>query len=536
MTALHRLICPLVVLQGCATPTGQAPPGPGTAAGGTETHRPAARLAASYGGRAPARFDEVEAQVMATLASSARAVGRPVPRADRASQLAARDICRSLPASGPPSSRLVEFAMRGYGIVDPPPHMVIAYMPAGMEREVLEQLDLRFRKILGNREFQRVGIGVAAPPGDPRRRRVLAALLEHRADFDPLPRQMRRGQRIPVRFRPAASHHSVRLVVTTPGGQTEKTEPSGGPVVTGTLVCRERGVYQVEVTGEGKYGPEVLANFPVHCDRSPPATLRYGVPRPLGDDIAAIERELMSATNRMREKAKLPRLAHSPKLAEVARRHSQDMRDNRFVGHVSPTTGRPVERLQAAGVLHVVVRENVAQAYSAEEAIRELMGSPAHRENILGTDVTHLGIGVALERSGATPVMLVTQLFTKPGKPYNPATARADVLKVLGASRRAAGVPPLKVDERLSRLAADYVRTLLAGGDRKGAADAALSTALRRLGGSYSRVDGLHVKLSVIEALGRAEEITRRRYSHVGIGVGRSGDQVVIFLLLAGTR
>ena len=507
--------------------------GPG---GAVRAHRAGGELATHYGVSGPAQLDELESRVLATLTRAADQAGRRAPRADRASQLAARDICRALPAQGPPSSTVVEFAMRSYGLVDPPPHMVIAGIPAGVEDEVLEQLGARFRKILGNKPFSRVGIGITTPAGSPEARRVLVALLEHRVDFEPLPRRMALGQRVSLRFRPAPSHHSIHLVVTTPAGKTEKGLASGDRMMSGRLICRERGVYQVEVTGVGGYGPEVLANFPVYCDRDPPAEVRVGEVKRLADDNRAIEAELLEGTNAIRRRAKLQALVTNTQLVEVARRHSRDMRDNGFVGHVSPTTGRPTDRLQAAKVLHLVVRENVAQAYSAEEALRELMGSPAHRENILATDVTQLGIGVAVDRSGSTPVMLVTQLFMKPGKAYDPRTAMAEVLAAIRRSRGRTGLPPLKPDDQLSRLAGGYVEKLLAGADRKAEADATLARALRQLGGRFTRVDGLHVRVSVIDALEQAEELNRNRYTHVGIGVGRSGAQVVIFLLLAGRK
>jgi len=529
------LLSTLCCLAGCPS-AGGSRTGAAGARDAVRAHRAGGELATHYGASGPAELDELEARVMATLTRAADQAGRSAPQADRAAQLAARDICRALPAQGPPPSTVVEFALRSYGLVDPPPHMVIAGMPPGLEKEVLEQLGSRFRQILGNKPFSRVGIGITTPAGSPAYRRVLVALLEHRIEFEPLPRRMTLGQRVTLRFKPAPSHHSVHLVVTTPAGKTEKGPASGGRMMTGQLTCGERGIYQVEVTGVGGYGPEVLANFPVYCDKDPPTEVRVGEVKRLADDDRAIEAELLEGTNAIRRRAKLKPLVTNARLTEVARRHSQDMRDNGFVGHVSPTTGRPTDRLQAAKVLHLVVRENVAQAYSTEEALRELMGSPAHRENILATDVTQLGIGVAVDRSGTTPFMLVTQLFMKPGKAYDPRTAMADVLAAIRRSRSRTGLPPLKPDDQLSRLAGNYVRNLLAGADRKAEADATLAQALRQLGGRFTRVDGLHVRVSVIDALEQAEELSRKRYTHLGIGVGRSGEQVVIFLLLAGSK
>ena len=471
---------------------------------------------------------------MATLAGAARTAGRTVPRMDQAAYLAAREICRALPSTGPPSSTVVEFSLRSQGIIDPPPHMVIANLPVGLEDEVLDQLGGRFRQILGHKEFSRVGIGVVIPTATPRLQRVLVALLENRVDLEPMPRRLAMGQQVSLRFRAASSHHGIQLVVTPPDGKTVTTPLAGEGLLSAPLACRRRGVYQVEVTGEGQFGPEVLANFPVYCDQDPPVRVTYAAVRPLGDDSEQLERELFEGTNRVRRKTRLPQLRREQRLTAVARKHSRDMRDNRFVGHVSPTTGRPIDRLRAAGVLHLVVRENVAQAYSTEEALRELLNSPAHRENILSRDVTEMGIGIVVDRRASTAVMLVTQLFMKPGKAYNPATAKQDVLAAIRRGRSKVGLGLLKVDATLDQLAGEYVLEVIAGGDRKAKADATLAAALRHLGNRFHRIDGLHVRVSVIDALEQAEEIKRKRYSSVGIGVGQVGEQVLIFLLLAG--
>jgi uncharacterized protein YkwD len=480
-------------------------------------------------------LEGVAGRVVASLARAAEAMGHLPPRPDRAAQLAAREIGLALPPSGPPPSVLVEFALRSFGIVDPPPHMVIANLPRGLEREVLDQLDIRFRQILKDKPFSRVGVALVEPRDTPGRRRVLVALLENRVDLEPTPRRLRRGQAIQLRFRTAPSHHSIRLVVTAPDGTIADPPLSqNGGRLAARLECSRRGIYQVEVTGEGQHGPEVLANFPIFCDQDPPREVRYGSIRPLTDKVELLEQELFEGTNRARRKRGLPALKESSSLAEVARRHSKDMRDNGFVGHVSPTTGRPIDRVRTAGIPHLVVRENVAQAYSTDEALRELLNSPAHRQNILGRDVTEMGVGVVVDRRASTAVMLVTQLFLKPAKPYDAATAPLEVLRSLRRARQKVGLPPLRSDPRLGKLAADHVRLLIAG--ERSEADRKLAAALRRLGGRFRRVDGLHVRLGAIEALERAEEIARARYSHVGIGVGRDREQVVIFLLLAGKK
>ena len=70
-------------------------------------------------------------------------------------------------------------------------------------------------------------------------------------------------------------------------------------------------------------------------------------------------------------------------LTAIARAHTHDMVDHDFVGHVSPRTGGPVDRVHRAGLTPTFVSENVGRGYTAEEAEQGFMSSPGHRANIV---------------------------------------------------------------------------------------------------------------------------------------------------------
>jgi uncharacterized protein YkwD len=402
---------------------------------------------------------------------------------------------------------------------------------------VLDQLAARFRQVLGHRNFNRAGVALARPIDTPKRERVVVALLESRVRFSPFPRQLSLGGSVELAFEVAQPFRDVKLVITRPGGEiTSRVLPAGDNGYRHVVRCAGRGPHQIEVTGNGPFGVEVLANFPLYCGAAPPAVVRFTPLGRLPERIEEMEQDLLERTNRRRAKRGLPGLRSNDAVAAVARAHSEDMRDHDFVGHVSPNTGRPIERLQKAGIPHLVVRENVARAYSTEEAMTELMNSPAHRENILSRDVTEVGIGVAVDRgvgSSGVPVLLVTQLFMHPARPYDSETAPREVLDVVRRTREQAGLPPLKLDEALSRLAARYVAMLADNGGAQDKADAWLEAALPGAAGRFTRVDGLNVRVGAIEALSQAEELLRRRHTHLGIGVTQLGQQIGIFLLLA---
>jgi len=499
-------------------------------------------LAARYGERRPVRAEGFEGKVLGVLQQIAERAGRPPPQQDAATRRAARLILRTVPPEGPPPSRAVEFALRSSGLVDPPPHMVIADASASAEAGDLDQLGHKLRAVLKARAFNRVGLAVNTPPDRPGRRRILVALFDGKIELTPpFPRRLARGQREMLRFQVTRTHRAITVVTTEPDGKSTSTSPAThGRWRSVTLACRLAGRYQVEVTGEGSFGVEVLANFPVYCDRAPPRSVRIRPPTASGGqgsvgDVAALERDILARTNALRRKRGLSALRWSKQLSTVARAHSADMSAKGFVGHVSPSTGSPADRLQRAGLVHLVVRENVARAYSTAETMEQLMNSPAHRVNILSADVSDLGVGITVDTSGRTPVLLVTQLFVQPGRPYNPATAQGDVLRIIRAARAEAGLKPLKVDEALDRLASRYMKTMIEDGGAPKRADAALSPALRKLG-TFQQVAGVKVIVSVLDALRGAEEIKRKRYSHLGIGVSQHEGKIYLFLLFGTAR
>src|SRR5262245_47048847 len=98
-----------------------------------------------------------------------------------------------------------------------------------------------------------------------------------------------------------------------------------------------------------------------------------------------------------------------PELDAIARAHSSEMARNRALVHVSATTGTPEDRVHAAGIGATTIAENVALHRDTQLAFRALLGSPAHRANLLNAQVTHLGLGAVRTPQG----VFVTQLFAE---------------------------------------------------------------------------------------------------------------------------
>ena len=475
-----------------------------------------------------------EGQILEMLADLGKDLGKDPLKVDAATQALAKDVCLGLRADGPPPSPLVTYSMHSQGMISPPPHFVVADVPLGLEARAIKGLRNRIRRVLRDGAFNRVGVALQKPLLTPRRRRLVIALLETNVRLvKPLPRHLKSGQEVPLEAKVAPAFKAPTLVVAEPRGEIKSDALKVDTAH--TLRCTDSGVYQVEITGEGKHGVEVLANFPVYCITNPPAEVEYSLASLSLDTADVMEEDLLELTNGIRQKAGLRTLALHMSLAAVAKAHSKDMLENNFVGHNSEQTGRPSERLTRAGVMHLLVRENVARGYSTAEIIAGLMNSPAHRGNILAKDVTRIGIGVAVDRSIKPPVIFVTQNFMRPGTAYHPGTARKTVLQLITSQRRRAGATALILDEGLTEQADTYVESISTG-VAQAQAQATLGEALDGMGSRFSRVDSLRVQLKVIEALSQAKAFLKPQYTHLGLGVGERRGLITILILLGTAR
>ncbi|HQD42359.1 MAG TPA: CAP domain-containing protein [Bacillota bacterium] len=123
--------------------------------------------------------------------------------------------------------------------------------------------------------------------------------------------------------------------------------------------------------------------------------------------LNAQEREMVEYVNQERAKAGRAQLQVDLDLARVARIKSQDMVDNGYFDHNSPTYGSPFEMMRSFGISYRAAGENIAKNRSVIGAHTALMNSEGHRANILNPNFTHMGIGI-VENGG---MVTVTQMF-----------------------------------------------------------------------------------------------------------------------------
>lgn len=126
----------------------------------------------------------------------------------------------------------------------------------------------------------------------------------------------------------------------------------------------------------------------------------------------AYENEVARLVNVERAKAGLPALSINWQLARVARYKSQDMVNNNYFSHTSPTYGSPFDMIRAFGISFTAAGENIAMGQTSPQSVMTAwMNSSGHRANILNPNYTQIGVGYAKDSYGRP---YWTQEFIRP--------------------------------------------------------------------------------------------------------------------------
>ncbi|MBF8983328.1 SCP-like extracellular protein [Lutibacter sp. B2] len=120
------------------------------------------------------------------------------------------------------------------------------------------------------------------------------------------------------------------------------------------------------------------------------------------------EQEMLDLLNGERTKNGLNPLKVDMEITKVARLKSQDMIDQNYFSHNSPTYGSPFDMLKKFGVQYIYAGENIAGNTSVKDAHTALMNSEGHRKNILNSSFTHIGIGI---KEGGQYGKMFSQMF-----------------------------------------------------------------------------------------------------------------------------
>lgn len=481
----------MILGAGCARPAGEGHGAPGAGGGalpdGATLAPPVRGITVSVEevrlSTAPVdRYGTAVAHaLLAAEAEMERGMAGPGLRHDPALSRAARELARTAPDRSNVPGSLIAGVTAWVGLFDPPPRLAISDLPGegapcGEEvsascKDAIAGLVSAARESVKGLSGVWYGVGVTRLPGG--QFRLMVAMSERGVAIDPIPSALPERGKVAIRGRLLGKRSSPSFEVIGPEGRWTPipVKATRGEFV-GEFACARRGAYQVEVLAEGTYGPEVVANFPLHCGEAPPRALRIEVerlePGVSADDVA---RANFAALNDARARQGLPLLQWDNRAARIAAGHSEDMARSGFVGHTSPTTGDVDARFERAGLKSAVIRENVARGYGPWAIHHGLMQSPGHRINILSPDVTHVGIGAVIaaaetdSKDAPRPILLTQNFYAQLGGDAPTADMPGALRRRVDALREGRGLAAIGWHRQLSEAAQVLADGVAAGAE-----------------------------------------------------------------------
>ncbi|MGU3471857.1 CAP domain-containing protein [Paenibacillus sp. D51F] len=110
-------------------------------------------------------------------------------------------------------------------------------------------------------------------------------------------------------------------------------------------------------------------------------------------DASQFEQQVLQLVNKERATAGLSPLGMDGNLSKMAMAKAQDMFNNNYFDHTSPTYGSPFEMMGKFGIVYSAAGENIAKGQtSPSQVMNDWMNSEGHKANILNSSFTKIGI------------------------------------------------------------------------------------------------------------------------------------------------
>ena len=329
------------------------------------------------------------------------------------------------------------------------------------------------------------------------------------------------------------------LLVTTPWGEVNQFEldyDMSGEFFAEISFESGPGEYLLEMTCESVNGPRVAALFPVSAGGRYPESysLYLNSGYQVYEDPGKAEEVMVNLVNRDRARFRLSNIKHNKTLSKIARQYSEEMRDQRFLAHVSPGGQDLMARLADMGILYQRALENVSVGYSISGVQAGLMNSPGHRRNILDPEVNQIGVGVAWTDSEDPPRAYVTQLFVKMFEKLDPVNDPLRVLTDINKRRNAIGVLPLQTNTQAAWLAKEHCRSLVEG-EVSGSDEGAVNDILGRFqdsGITFTKAVAIVKQVGSVDQILEADVLFDSTYYWIGMGLcqGESHDEMASWI------
>jgi len=126
-------------------------------------------------------------------------------------------------------------------------------------------------------------------------------------------------------------------------------------------------------------------------------------------------REIIKFTNKSRIASNLSPLKTNAQLDLAASKKLNDMATEEYFAHISPTGVNPWFWIKQSQYQYRVAGENLAIGFpTAKETVLAWLDSPSHRENVLNSQYTEIGVAVKAVEIDGNDGILVVQMFGSP--------------------------------------------------------------------------------------------------------------------------
>ena len=173
---------------------------------------------------------------------------------------------------------------------------------------------------------------------------------------------------------------STTVIVTKPTFTTEETTQATKPTFTTEATTEET----TKITETTTVATETTTNKVTE-------TTTETTTSTVDNSVAS---KLLNLVNKARNENGLSSLTLNSSLSNVAQKKAEDMKNNNYFSHTSPTYGSPFDMIKSFGINYKTAGENIAKGQkTAEEVFNAWMNSSGHRANILNKNFTQMGIG-----------------------------------------------------------------------------------------------------------------------------------------------
>lgn len=461
-------------------------------------------------------------------------LGVPSPDNDPRLDVVAKDLARLAAENINLDYSFIEFALHRQGVIEPSPDIVKIEGGGSLSESMLSQLKEELPALLTKEPYDRVGIGHYSG----KKEVTIIAFQQSGITTNAIPFQLPADGQVPFRMELEVEYSEPTLYMTRINGNVEKKEWTRKENNTHSayLNCKgEVGLQQVEVTAVNDRGPLVLANFPIWCGTEVPSSKTMMFTNEVVKNAQNGEQTMLQLVNRDRQKAGLGSLEWEPRLAEVARLHSQDMLVTDVVAHVLPSSGSADDRIRRKGVKTSLLLENVARTYGVIEAQTGLMNSAGHRANILNPQASHVGVGIVLgkEVDGRREIF-VTQLFAKFPIKIDLENAKKHLYTQI-AERS-----PMRRSAELESISDGFAERLVAGMSAENGASWA-SEQINNSALSLTKINSFVTVVADLESVDLSDVLSDPKITDVGVGVAQGthatlGENAIHVVLLLGFR